>query len=43
MVVIHTAYTIMKLPGPKEAITIESGLKDVLACHEVGMTKAAET
>jgi hypothetical protein len=33
MVVIHTAYTTMKMPRPKGVITIKSNQRDALACE----------
>jgi hypothetical protein len=33
MAVIHTAYNMMKMPGPKGVITIKADQRDTLACE----------
>jgi hypothetical protein len=40
MVVIHTAYATMKMPGPKVMITIKTDQRDALACENVILTHA---
>jgi hypothetical protein len=40
MVVIHTAYAMMKLPGPKGVTTIKTNQCDTLACENVTLTYA---
>jgi hypothetical protein len=37
MAAIHTAYTTMKMPGPKGIITIKVDQRDVLACENVSL------
>jgi hypothetical protein len=38
MVVIHTAYAIIKMSGPKGIITIKSNQRDALACENAALT-----
>jgi hypothetical protein len=40
MAVIHTAYAIMKIPGPKGVITIKADQWDALACENATLTHA---
>jgi hypothetical protein len=40
MAVIHTAYAMMKMPGPKGVITIKADQRDALACENVTLTHA---
>jgi hypothetical protein len=40
MAVIHTAYTVMKMPGPKGVITIEADQLDALACESASLAHA---
>jgi hypothetical protein len=40
MAVIHTAYTTIKMPGPKGVITITSDHRDVVACENASLTHA---
>jgi hypothetical protein len=40
MVVIHTAYATIKMPGPKGLITITSDHQDAIACENVALTHA---
>jgi hypothetical protein len=38
MTVIHTAYTTMKMPGPKSVITIKADQRDALACENASLS-----
>jgi hypothetical protein len=38
MTVIHTAYTIIKMPGPRGVITLKSDQHDALACENATLT-----
>jgi hypothetical protein len=38
--VIHTAYAIIKMPGPRGIITLTSDHRDVVACESVALTQA---
>jgi hypothetical protein len=38
MIVIHTAYATMKMPGPKGVITIKADQQDTLACENATLT-----
>jgi hypothetical protein len=38
MVVIHTAYATMKMPGPKGVITIKADQRDTLACENASLS-----
>jgi hypothetical protein len=38
MVVIHTAYATVKMPGPRGVITLKSDQYDALACENVALT-----
>jgi hypothetical protein len=40
MTVIHTAYAIVKMPGPKGVITLKSDQRNVLACENTTLTHA---
>jgi hypothetical protein len=40
MAVIHTAYTTIKMPGPKGVITLKSDQRDALACENAALTHA---
>jgi hypothetical protein len=40
MAVIHTAYAVMKMPGPKGVITIKADQRDALACENATLTHA---
>jgi hypothetical protein len=40
MAVIHTAYTMMKMPDPKGVITIKANQHDALACENATLTHA---
>jgi hypothetical protein len=40
MVVIHTAYAIIKMPSPRGVITLKSDQHDVLACENATLTHA---
>jgi hypothetical protein len=40
MVVIHTAYATIKMPGPKGLITITSDHQDAIACENAALTHA---
>jgi hypothetical protein len=40
MVVIHTVYTTIKMPGPKGVITLKSNQRDALACENAALTHA---
>jgi hypothetical protein len=40
MAVIHTAYTIIKMPGPRGVITLKSDQRDALACENASLTHA---
>jgi hypothetical protein len=40
MTVIHTAYAMMKMPGPKGVITIKADQRDALACENATLTHA---
>jgi hypothetical protein len=40
MVIIHTAYAIMKVPSPKGVITIKVNQRDALACENTSLTHA---
>jgi hypothetical protein len=43
MVVIHMAHAIMKLPGPKGAVTIKSNARDELTCNNSVLKKVGHT
>jgi hypothetical protein len=38
MVVIHTAYTTIKMPSPRGVITLKSDQRDALACENATLT-----
>jgi hypothetical protein len=38
MAVIHTAYTTIKMPGPKGVITLKSDQRDAVACENAALT-----
>jgi hypothetical protein len=38
MVVIHTAYATIKMPGPKGVITLKSDQRDAVACENAALT-----
>jgi hypothetical protein len=38
LVIIHTAYAMIKMPRPKGVITLESDLRDALACENATLT-----
>jgi hypothetical protein len=40
MVVIHTAYTTVKMPGPRGVITLKLDQRDALSCENVALTHA---
>jgi hypothetical protein len=40
MAVIHTAYATVKMPGPREVITLKSDQHDTLACENTSLTHA---
>jgi hypothetical protein len=40
MVVIHTAYSTIKIPGPKDIIILKSNQCDALACENAALTHA---
>jgi hypothetical protein len=40
MMVIHTAYAILKMPSPKGVITIKADKSDALACENATLTHA---
>jgi hypothetical protein len=40
MVVIHTAYATIKMPGPNGVITLKSDAHDALACENAALTHA---
>jgi hypothetical protein len=40
MTVIHTAYATMKMPGPKDVITIKVDQQDALTCENTTLTHA---
>jgi hypothetical protein len=40
MVVIHTTYATVKMPGPRRVITLKSDQRDALACENVALTHA---
>jgi hypothetical protein len=40
MTVIHTAYAIIKMPGPRGVITLKSDQRDALACENATLTYA---
>jgi hypothetical protein len=40
MAVIHTAYDMMKMPGPKGMIMIKADQRDALACENAMLTQA---
>jgi hypothetical protein len=40
MAVIHTAYAMMKMPGPKGVIMIKADQRDALACENAMLTQA---
>jgi hypothetical protein len=40
MAVIHTAYAIVKMPGPKGVITLKSDHRDAVACGNAAITHA---
>jgi hypothetical protein len=42
MTVIHTAYAIIKMPGPKGIITLTSDHRDAVACENVALTQAGK-
>jgi hypothetical protein len=42
MAVIHTAYAIIKIPGPKGIITLTSDHRDVIACENVALNQAGK-
>jgi hypothetical protein len=42
MAVIHTAYAIIKMPGPKGIITLTSDHRDAVACENVALTQAGK-
>jgi hypothetical protein len=42
MTVIHTAYAIIKMPGPRGIITLTSYHRDAVACESVTLTQAGK-
>jgi hypothetical protein len=42
MAVIHTAYTTIKMPGPKGVITLTSDHRDAIACENIALTQAGK-
>jgi hypothetical protein len=40
MAAIHTAYAMIKMPGPKGVITLKSDQRDALACENATLTHA---
>jgi hypothetical protein len=40
MAVIHTAYATIKMPGPKDVITLKSDHRDAIACENAALTHA---
>jgi hypothetical protein len=42
MAVIHTAYAIIKMPGPRGIITLTSDHRDAVACESVALTQAGK-
>jgi hypothetical protein len=42
MAVIHTAYAIIKMPGPKGIITLTLDHRDAVACENVALTQAGK-
>jgi hypothetical protein len=40
--VIHTAYAIIKMPGPRCIITLTSDHRDTVACESVELTQAGK-
>jgi hypothetical protein len=40
MVVVHTAYATIKIPGPKGVITLKSDQRDALSCENTTLTYA---
>jgi hypothetical protein len=38
MMVIHTAYAMLKMPGPKCVMTIKADQRDALACENATLT-----
>jgi hypothetical protein len=42
MAVIHTAYAIIKMPGPRGIITLTSDHRDAIACESVALTQAGK-
>jgi hypothetical protein len=42
MAVIHTAYAIIKMPGPRGIITLTSDHQDAIACESVALTQAGK-
>jgi hypothetical protein len=40
MAIIHTAYATIKMPGPREVITLKSDQRDTLACESTTLTHA---
>jgi hypothetical protein len=40
MAVMHTAYAIIKMPGPRGIITLMSDHRDAIACENVALTQA---
>jgi hypothetical protein len=40
MAVIHTAYAMMKMPGPKGVIIVKADQRDALACENATLTHA---
>jgi hypothetical protein len=42
MAVVHTAYAIIKMPGPRGIITLTSDHRDAIACESVALTQAGK-
>jgi hypothetical protein len=42
MAIIHTAYATIKMPGPKDVITLKSGQRDAVACENATLTHAGK-
>jgi hypothetical protein len=42
MAVIHTAYAIIKMPGPRGVISLTSNHRDAVACESIALTQAGK-
>jgi hypothetical protein len=42
MAVIHTAFAIIKMPRPKDVITIKADQRDALACENASLSHASQ-